>query len=157
LLRPVERELEPEADAKDRPPSFEPLAQSLVVPARAEAGHGGPRRADAGKHGDVGGRDVAGDRYAEAAQRDLDGTHVAGAVAADRDVHIVPFVDGTPSPAFATASPSARPTALNAASATWWASRPVASTWMPARAACARLASMCAARPGSWSRRSSAN
>src|SRR4051794_38724747 len=156
LLRPVERQLEAEADAQDRCARVEPRAQRVVVAARAQTVHRRARRADAGQHCEVCAADVVGDRRAEPAERDLDGAHVPGAVAADRDVHRRPFVDGTPVPEVATAAASARPTALNAASATWCASCPDASTWMFARAACARLVSMCAAIPGSHSRRSSA-
>ena len=66
------------------------------------------------------------------------------------------MVDGSPAPSGRTAARSARPTALNAASATWCASRPDASTLIEARAACAKLASMCVAIPGSSSSFSSA-
>src|SRR5262245_14882840 len=156
LLRPLESELEAEADAEDRPPALEPLAQLFVVAALAQPRHRRARRADAGEHGDVGAGDVVCDLGAEPAERDLDRAHIARPVSADRGVHIVPLVDGTPSPERAAAAPSARPTALNAASATWCGSRPVASTWMPPRAACARLPSMCPAIPGSCSSRSSA-
>ena len=51
--------------------------------------------ADAGQNREVGRGDVAGDRRAEPAEGDLDGADVAGAVAADRDVHSRPFVDGS--------------------------------------------------------------
>src|SRR5258708_3048335 len=118
LVRPVERELQAETDPEDRPVLLEPLAQHDVVRALAEARHRGARRADARQHCEISCADVGGDLGAEPAERDLHGAHVAGAVAADRDVHRIPFVDGMPAPAGATAIARARPTALNAASAT---------------------------------------
>ena len=128
-------------------PAGDARPQRLVVAALAQAGHRGARRADAGQDGEIGSRDVVDELGAEPVERERDRAHVAGAVLADRDLHSRPFVDGSPSPSRATATRSARPTALNAASATWCASRPDASTWIDARAACARLESMCAGEP----------
>src|SRR5690348_12612103 len=156
LVRPVERQLQSETDPEDRPPRAEALPQRDVVATAAQAGQRRRRRAHAGEHGDICAGDIRDHVDAVPAERKLDRAHVARAVLADRRVHIVPLVEGRPSPSARTALRSARPTALNAASATWCSSRPVASTWIAARAACARLASMWPARPGSRSSASSA-
>src|SRR5437763_7892310 len=156
LLRLVERELQPEADAEHGPAVVHSVAERVVEPAPAQAVHRRARRSNAGKHREVRSRDVAGQARAEARERDLDRARIPGAVVADRDIHMTPFVDGMPSPSRFTATRSARPTALNAASATWCSSRPLDSTWIAMRAACARLDSTCTARPGSRSSFSSA-
>jgi len=60
---------------------------------------------------------------------------VTGAVVDDDDVtHSDPFVERTSEPSRVRAWASARPTALNAASATWWSFSPVAVTWSVIRA-----------------------
>src|SRR5579862_3328279 len=156
LLRPLERELQAEADSENRTTVVEALSQRLVVTARAEPVHRGAGAADARQHREVRAADVVREARAQPRERQRDRAQVAGAVLADGDVHSTPFVDGNPALSLRTAARSARPTALNAASATWCESRPVASTWIEARVACARLASMCSARPGSLSSRSSA-
>src|SRR4051794_9063945 len=156
LPRPFERQLQAEADAEHRAPRRDAGTQRLVMAAVAQPRHRRARRSDPGKHRKVGGGDVRDDRCSEPLERELDRTDVAGPVLADRDPHRTPFVDGRPAPSRATATRSARPTALNAASATWCASRPEASTWIEARAACARVESMCTAIPGSASSVSSA-
>ncbi len=99
------------------------LAQRVVEPALAQSRHRRAGRADAGENREVGvehvGRRVGGDDVsAEPLECELDGADVAGAVAADRDVHRIPFVDGTRPPSSRSAARSARPVALNAASAT---------------------------------------
>ncbi len=123
------------------------------------AGHRAARGADAGEHGQVRrrrlppGRSSAKRVAPEPLEREPDRAHVAGAVVADSDPrHSTPFVDGTPLPSGATAARSARPTALNAASAQWWRRARSPRRGSRAAPACARLASMCAARPGSRSR-----
>ena len=63
-------------------------------------------------------RDVVDELSAEARERERDRAHVARAVVADGDPHIWPFVEGMPSPSTRTATRSARPSALKAASAT---------------------------------------
>src|SRR5581483_2813894 len=150
FLRLVESELQPEADAEDRPPRCVALAQR--VGGLPEPVHCRPRRPHAGEDGEAGVLEIADELRAEAPDGELDGTDVAGAVARDRDRgHITPFVEGSTSPSRRSAARSARPVALNAASATWCASSPVDSTWRPRRALSARLASTCFASPGSGS------
>ena len=68
-------------------------------------------------------------------ERGRDAAQVPGAVVGDHDPHAIaparhasPFVDWMPEPPVAQASRSARPSALKAASATWWSSLPDAST-----------------------------
>src|SRR5688572_20854103 len=161
LVRRIERQLQSQADAERRLARGDALPQGGVEVANGEALHRGARRPHSGENGEVGARHVlrvarSARVGAEALERQQDGAHVAGAVLADGDPHRRPFVDGRPAPSARTAVRSARPTALNAASATWWGSRPSASTWSPARAAWARLRSTWSARPGSISRRSSA-
>ena len=151
LLGLDERQLQAEADPEHRPALGAAPPQRDVMTALAEARHGGTRRADARQHREVGLVGVVDHLGAEPAEGDLDRAHVAGSVIADRDPHSRPFVDGSPLPSRLTATRRARPSALKAASAVWWASRPEASTWIDARAACARLESMWPARPGSGS------
>ena len=103
LLALVERELQPEADHVRR---------------GAEAFHRRARGADARQDREIRAGKIVGQVGAEAAQRELDRAHVAGAVARDRDVHRIPFVEGINEPSGRSAARSARPTALNAASAT---------------------------------------
>src|SRR4051812_21290365 len=109
------------------------------MPARTQALHRRACGADARKHGKICTADVVGQHCPEPRERKGDRAHVAGAVFADRDVHRRPFVDGSPALSVCTATRSARPTALNAASAMWCASAPVESMWMAIRAACPRL------------------
>ena len=123
-------------------------AQHLVEPLPPQLRHRRAGRADARQHREVGGRDVVDELGTEPAQRDLDRADVPGAVVADRDLHSRPFVDGIPDDSSRSAVRSARPTALYAASATWCASRPVASTWIASRPAWARLPKKCAGHPG---------
>ena len=98
--------------------------------ALAQPVHRGARRADAGKNSEVGRAHVCRLGDSEPGEREPHAAHVAGAVLADRDVHSTPFVDGSPAPSVRTAARNARPTALNAASATWCASRPDALPWI---------------------------
>src|SRR5439155_5223359 len=107
--------------------------------------------------GDRGGSVRHGDVRVQPCERREDGTHVAGPVVADGDLHNTPFVEGIPDLSAFTAVRSARPTALNAASATWCSSLPVDSTCKARRPACARLCSAFCASPGSHSRRTSAH
>jgi hypothetical protein len=123
LLGLLERELQAEADPERRPPEPRALAERLVEPARAQPRHRARRRAHARQDGDLGleerGRFLDELRARpEPRERELHRAHVPGAVRRDRDRHSSPFVDGIPAPSRATAARSARPTALNAASAT---------------------------------------
>src|SRR5690348_8672903 len=156
LLRRLERELEAEADAENRPVGSEPLAERLVVAALPQAGHRGPCGTDAGQHGEIRVENVGRLLDAEPRECEPNAADIARAVLAHRDVHSTPFVDGMSADSIRTASPSARPSALNDASATWCASRPSAVTWIVARAACAKLDRTCAASPGSSASDSSA-
>src|SRR5581483_6473440 len=152
LLALVEGELKAEADAENRTAGLMTLAQDAG--GGTEPVHRRARRAHAGEHCEVGPLEVVGDLCAEPADGELDGAHVARAVARDRHrLHIRPFVDGSTSLSLRMAALSARPVALNAASATWCASSPVESTCSPSRALSAKLASTCRARPGSGSMR----
>src|SRR5581483_914809 len=151
LLRPLDRELEAEADAEHRPVQRKPLAQHRVEPLRVQLRHRRPCRPDPGKHREIGARHVVRQLCAESAQRDLDRADVARAVITDRDLHRIPFVEGMPADSVRNAVRSARPTALYAASAVWWGSRPVAWTWIAIRPACASEAKKCCAIPGSVS------
>ena len=126
--------------SRARSASSSPCAPQLV--------HRRARRADARQHGEIGARDVVDELGAEPAQRDLDRADVPGAVVADGDLHSIPFVDGMPADSARTAVRSARPTALYAASAVWCASRPVASTWIAIRPACARRGEEVPRHPG---------
>ena len=96
LLRVLERELEPEADAEHRPLLGDPRAQRVVEPLPPQLVHRRAGRADARQHGEVGAGDVVDELGAEPAQRDLDRADVPGAVVADGDLHSMPFVDGMP-------------------------------------------------------------
>ena len=98
LVRPVERELQTQADAEHRASRRDARSQRLVVAALAQARHRGARRADARQDGEIGVSDVVDDPRAEALERELDRADVAGAVLADRDLHSRPFVDGSPAP-----------------------------------------------------------
>ena len=123
LVRLVECELESEADAERRPAGRGSVEERLVEASFAQAGHCQTRRPDARQDGEIGRAHLLGffravRVRAETAQRKLDGTHIAGAVRADRDLHSTPFVLGSSEPSRRTASRSARPTALHAASAT---------------------------------------
>ena len=128
LLRPFERKLEPEADPEHRTIGGHTCAQHLVEPLPAQLVHRRPGRADAGQNREVGSRDIVDELGAEPPKRDLDRPDVPGAVVAHGDPHRLPFVDGIPLDSTRSAVRSARPTALYAASATWCASRPEAST-----------------------------
>src|SRR5262245_34944997 len=156
LLGLVERELETEADAEDRTVVGDAHAQRLVEAAPAKSVHRRAGRADSRQDGEIRAGDVVREARTEPRERDLDRTCVAGAVVADRDSHTTPFVEGMPSLSRLAATRSARPTALNAASATWCSSRPTDSTWIAIRAACAMLDSTWPASPGSSSSFSSA-
>src|SRR5579872_4450458 len=118
LLALLERELQAEADSEHGTARVDARAQRVVEAALAEPVHRCGRRADARQHSEIRTRDVVDELDAETREGERNGTHVAGAVVADRDVHIVPFVDGIPSPSRRTATRNARPSALNAASAT---------------------------------------
>ena len=103
LLALVERDLEAEADAERRAARGGALAQRVVEPALAQSRHRRAGRADAGENREIGVEHVGGcvgrdDLRAEPLERELDGADVARAVAADRDVHRIPFVDGTRPP-----------------------------------------------------------
>src|ERR1700674_2239794 len=67
-------------------------------------------------------------------ERPLDRADIAHAIVDDRDQPKSPFEDGTPAASPGDiASRSARPRALNVASAMWWRFRPrITSTWMVA-------------------------
>src|SRR4051794_6312991 len=149
LLALLERELQPEADAERR---LRARTEHVDEPAVAQALHRRARRADAGQHREVGGLHVVDQLGTEPCEGKLHRADVAGAVTADRNrlAHNTPFVEGS-SAASPTrlASRSARPTALNAAPATWCESRPSALTCSVIRPACAKDSSTCRASPGS--------
>ena len=117
LLGLLDRQLQTEADAEHGAAVGVAGAERDVVAAHAQALHRGACRADPRQDGEIGVVDVGSQLGAETAERDLDRAHVAGAVLADRDSHNRPFVDGSPAPSRAVATRSARPRALNAASA----------------------------------------
>src|SRR5262245_766790 len=117
LLRPLEGELEPEADPEGRSALLYPFSQRRVQTPFAEPVHRARGRADSREHREVCGAHCArilGDlgHHTEAIERDDDRADVSGAVRADRDVHTTPFVDGTPVLSTLTAPRRARPTAL---------------------------------------------
>src|SRR5207245_5656620 len=119
LLALLEREVEAEADAERRPHA---CVKRLVAAGSAERGHCGARRADARKDGEVRAQHVVRIRSharvdAEAREGEEHGAEVPRAVVDDCDVHNLPLVDGMPKEPGASASRSAPPTALNAASA----------------------------------------
>ena len=138
LVAGREQHLHPHADAEHRPAAGHAPPDDLraVHPrqpghARGESAHAGHdqtvrlhRRVRVRRHRDVG---------ADPGQRALGGAQVPGPVVehhhvrtAHGDPDRAPLVDGTPSTrgSSATASRSARATALNCASTTWWALRP---------------------------------
>ena len=116
-----------ETDAEDRPVLREPRASAASCPrARSPAIAARAIRRPAGRRGRRRGRRRRAPR--RAARSGPDRAHVAGSVLADRNLHSRPFVDGSPAPSERTAARRRAPTALNAASATWCASRPEAST-----------------------------
>ena len=89
------------------------------------------RRADARQHREVGvahGVGVVGDLRVAPRRANASSTErtLPAPYAQIATVHSRPFVDGSSAPSRRTASRSARPTALHAASATWCGSRPVA-------------------------------
>ena len=138
----------PDADAEQRPPSRDPLAQRIARPARARARRSrrdrrrrsrraaprattagsvvtavsAPARARTRRRRCAGSprRSRRGRRFTRSALRRPD------AVAAG-----------------AHAAPSARPSALKAASATWWSSRPDAETWIVKPPSIASRSSAC--------------
>ena len=165
LVAAVEQELEPEADAEERPVGGEPRADRVgqAVPveprhrrfgradARDDRAH--PRRAGASPSR------ATVDLGADGRERLVDADEVAGAVVDDRDAwprrrasSEGPLVEATPSRrgSGSQATRSARPSALNAASARWWSLRPVPVRWSVAPAVRANDSSACST---SWSGR----
>src|SRR5205823_13486275 len=130
LLAALEQDLETEAHAEHPTARSGELDDDTVEAAVAEAAHARAECADAGDdervsaRGDAG---IAGDLRpgADALERALHRPEVPHSVVEDRDAHSTPFVDGaSPRPVSAHASPSARASALNSASTTWWGARP---------------------------------
>ena len=72
-----------------------------------------------------------------------DGAEVAGSVVGEHDFHAMPFVERMPPSPGATACRNAWPSALNAASATWWSSAPGDSTWTVQPASIAKRSREC--------------
>ena len=130
LRRLLEHELIPEAHAEHR---LAPPRQLDDRPAQAvlgQPGQRGSKRPHTGQDDALGalqlGR-IGGQAHLrpDMDQRALDRADVAHAVIHDRDQPSKPFDDGTPAePPGAMASRSARPSALNVASAMWWRLRP---------------------------------
>ena len=123
LLTLVQRDLQSEADAEHGASRGGALTHRVVEPALAQACHRRAGGADPGKNRQIRvqniRRRVGRDHLrAEPAERKLDRANVACAIATDRHVHRIPFVDGTSAPSCRSAVRSARPVALNAASAT---------------------------------------
>src|SRR4051794_30506298 len=104
LLTPLERELQPETDPEHGLPFGHARTKRLVVAALAQPGVRRPGGADAGKNGQVGTPHVLDELAAEPLERERDRADVARAVAAERDVHRSPFVDGSPSDSVLTAA-----------------------------------------------------
>src|SRR2546425_12325033 len=133
LLALLEEKLHAHADAEHRPAGFSPLSQRLCQAALFEHPRGGAEMSDPGDDRE---RCLADSgcvaRYlrlrARALQCRADAAHVARTVVGQYNPHAAPFVERTPPPSRAHASPSARPSALNAASAMWWSSAPADST-----------------------------
>ena len=144
LVAALEQQLEAEADAEERAIRRDPGADRLDEAAVAQPVHRGSGRADA-RHDAAGPgrrcRSPVTARWTRApavVERLLDRDEVAGAVVDDGDArsaggHIRhpsdPFVDATPvrRGSGSHATRSARPSALNAASARWWSLRPGAA------------------------------
>ncbi len=138
LVAAVEEELHPQADAQEGAVGGDPAPDRLHEPAPSQPFHRGPGRTDAGHHEGVGAGQVRlpvrqDDLGAGRAQGLVDAHEVAGAVVDDGDPGHprLPFVEAAPPRrgSGATATRSARPRALNAASATWWSLRPDARRW----------------------------
>ena len=132
LVALLEEDLEPDADAEHRPAGIDAVAQhsprAAPAPRRRAPAWPTPATTASGARGDLR-RIRRDDRLrARAGQRRADAAQIAGAVVGEHDLHASPFVDWTPPDAGAHASRSARPSALNAASATWWSSVPAAVT-----------------------------
>ena len=126
LLALGEEKLVAEADAEVRPPGRDVRADRLREPQAVEAPHGigegpvpGNDQGTSARHGPgvIGDDDLGG----EHGQRLPDAAEVAPAVVDDGD-HKTPLVESTPSMRgfIREASASARPNALNSASAMWW-------------------------------------
>ncbi len=128
LLALGEEQLVPEADPEEGPAVVERGAEGVEEPQRLEAAHGVVKGAVAGQDEGAGVRDHArvlrdDGAHAEASQRLFDAAQVASSVVDDGD-HVsyrLPFVERTPAMRGLSlvASASARPTALNTASAMW--------------------------------------
>ncbi len=128
LLALGEEELVPEANPEERPPVVERGAERVEEAQRLEIAHGVVESAVAGQDKSAGVSDharVLGHHgaHAEAPQRFLDAAQVPPSVIDNRDhvTYKLPFVERTPAMRGLSrvASASARPTALNAASAMW--------------------------------------
>src|SRR5262245_23761859 len=148
LLALLEEELHADADPEHGPVSRDPAAQRGVQAEAFEPTDGGrdvTHTRDDGQIGSDDTRRVARDQDVSA--RTLEGrshaAHVPRAVVRQNHLHATPFVELTPAPSRAHASRSARPSALNAASATWWSSAPAASTCSVTPAWTAKRSSAC--------------
>ncbi len=127
LVAAVEQELHAQADAQEGAVGGDPAPDRLHEPAPPQPFHRGPGRTDTGHDEGVGAHHVRlrprqHDLGAGRAQGFVDAHEVAGAVVDDGDPGHprLPFVDATPARrgSGAIATRSARPRALNAASAT---------------------------------------
>src|SRR5581483_4687495 len=165
LLARAEQELHSHADPEHRPARPDPGGERLVEPALAQAASRAARVSDAGDDGErrrlhLGGVLRDNRIAARTRQRRADAAQVARAVVGEHDPHSAPFVEPPP-PLGAHASRSARPTALNAASATWWSSSPAASTCSVSPASTANRSSACgssvSARPPTRSPRNASS
>ena len=141
LVAALEQELQPEADAEERPVGGDPGADRLDEAAPRAAGPSpAPRRRRPGTTSASApsrspARSRRRTRRPTRGQRLLDADEVAGAVVDDRDPRALGAAVIRASPSSrrrrvrrgsgSQATRSARPSALNAASARWWSLRPV--------------------------------
>ena len=133
LFRLAEEQLHPDADAEERPTGAGAGEERVRQAALLESAGRRSGVADPGDHGERCPLDLAGvfgddGIGAGTLERRADAAQVPGAVVGDGDPHSEPLVEPTAAPSSEHASRNARPSALNAASATWWSSVPVAST-----------------------------
>src|ERR1700674_1186688 len=132
LGAPVEEQLHPQADPKERDPVANGRNDGLVEAPLPQAGHcrcrgANPRKDDGLRVGQILGGRGNGARGAEARQGILHPAQVAAAVVDERD-HFVLGIRSPSAGSTAHAWRSARARALKVASARWWSSRPEAIT-----------------------------
>ena len=168
LVAALEEQLEAEADPEERAVVGDPAPDRVDEPGPLQTLHCGRRRADAGHDERVGVPEVVGTRRADDVRPDghkrlLDADEVARAVVDDREPRqapgagrVAPLIRASPSSrplprrrgSGSQAARSARPSALNAASARWWSFRPLPRTWIVAPAVRANASIACST---SWS------